>query len=220
MAGSLTTTTSNKALDHLHGKTAWSMPTAHVGLFTAMPTDAGGGTEVSGGSYARVTTAGVNWAAASANSGANAADFQFPAATADWGWILGAGLFDAPTAGNLMSYGWLVPSTGGPFVEMPFTADAADLITCPGHGFAADNLVVFTNEYGGTLPAGMSVNTLYYVIASGLTANVFKVATTLGGGALDLTAVGNGMARRVERREVKAGDTFKIGAGLFVDYLT
>lgn len=39
----------NKLLDHQLGKTSYTMPTVYVGLFTAAPSDSGGGTEVSGG---------------------------------------------------------------------------------------------------------------------------------------------------------------------------
>lgn len=96
-------------------------PTAlFVGLYTANPTDAAGGTEVTGGSYARVsvTSALAAWAgtqaAAStiASSGAsgttsNNGTITFPAPTANWGVITGFGIFDAATVGNLLVYGAL-----------------------------------------------------------------------------------------------------------------
>ena len=41
-------------LDHVFGGNAYTSPgTVYVGLFTAAPGEAGGGTEVSGGSYVR-----------------------------------------------------------------------------------------------------------------------------------------------------------------------
>jgi hypothetical protein len=105
----------NRLLDHLLRNTAYTMPTGiYVALFTAAPSDAGGGTEVTGGSYARVqvgpsTTA---WTAtqggtAGASSGtggqtANAADITFPAPTANWGSVTHFALFDASTAGNML----------------------------------------------------------------------------------------------------------------------
>jgi hypothetical protein len=49
-------------LDHVFRNTALTSPTTvYVALYTATPSDAGGGTEVSGGSYAR--TAGTFGAA-------------------------------------------------------------------------------------------------------------------------------------------------------------
>jgi hypothetical protein len=42
------------------------------------------------------------------------------------------------------------------------------------------------------LPAGLSANTTYYVIASGLTNNAFRIATTQGGTQIDITDAGTG----------------------------
>jgi hypothetical protein len=82
-----------------------------VGLFTAAPTDAGGGTEVSGGSYARVQVAQADaqWNAPSAGNGlfSNVNDITFPAPTANWGTIVAFGIFDANTAGNLLIWNTL-----------------------------------------------------------------------------------------------------------------
>jgi hypothetical protein len=75
---------------------------AYVALYTAAPSDAGGGTEVSGGSYAR-QLAGLS-APSPAGVSANAADITFPTATANWGTVTHVGLFDAVTAGNLLMW--------------------------------------------------------------------------------------------------------------------
>lgn len=100
----------NKVLDHVVGKTAYTMPTVHVALFTAAPTDAGGGTEVTGGSYARVATTGATWAAASAGATSNAAAVNFPTPTASWGTATHFGLYDAATVGNLLAWAPLTTS--------------------------------------------------------------------------------------------------------------
>ena len=98
----------NKVIDHMLRNQAFTPPsTVYVGLYTAAPTDAGGGTEVSGGSYARQA---VTLAAASAGATQNSADITFPTATADWGTIVAAGLFDAASAGNLLAWNNLTAS--------------------------------------------------------------------------------------------------------------
>jgi len=98
----------NKILDHMLRAQAFTPPaTVYVALYTTAPTDAGGGTEVSGGSYARQA---VTFSAASDGSITNSADITFPQATADWGTIVAVGLFDASTAGNLLWYGNLTTS--------------------------------------------------------------------------------------------------------------
>jgi len=95
----------NKIIDHMLRNQAFTPPsTLYVALYTVSPTDAGGGTEVSGGSYARQT---VTFAAASSGATSNSADITFPQATADWGTIVAVGILDASTAGNLVAWGAL-----------------------------------------------------------------------------------------------------------------
>lgn len=66
------------------------------------------------------------------------------------------------------------------------------VVTWNGHGLAAGQPVVFTNE-GGALPTGLMADTVYYVVAAGLTANAFSVAATPGGAAIATTAAGTGV---------------------------
>lgn len=111
--GGLTTYTENELLDHFLNDGAWdtSAITIHVGLFTSAPSDAGGGTEVSGGSYARVSHGATSdWNAAASGSKSNATQVDFPTATASWGTVTHFGLFDASTSGNLIAWGPLASS--------------------------------------------------------------------------------------------------------------
>lgn len=94
----------SKLLDHQVGKTAYTMPTVYIALYTAAPSDPGGGTEVTGGSYARKQTAGADWNAASAGSTSNANTLTFVTATGSWGTVTHFGLFDASTSGNLLRW--------------------------------------------------------------------------------------------------------------------
>jgi hypothetical protein len=80
--------------------TAYTAPaTVYVSLWTSDPTDAGSGTEVSGGSYARTA---VTFAAPSNGVTTNDADVTFPTATASWGTVGWIGINDALTSGNLL----------------------------------------------------------------------------------------------------------------------
>lgn len=89
----------------------------YIGLLTATPTDSTGGTEVTGGSYARVAVGSTlaNWAgtqssaSTTASSGtggttSNNGTITFPAPTANWGSVVAFGIYDAPTGGNLLAY--------------------------------------------------------------------------------------------------------------------
>jgi hypothetical protein len=105
-----------KVLALLFGDTSYSIPgTYYAALLTAAPTNAGGGTEVSGGSYARVaiTNNTTNFPAPTGTSpttSSNGTVITFPTATADWGTCVAMGLYDAATSGNLIVWASLTES--------------------------------------------------------------------------------------------------------------
>lgn len=106
MAGSFSDYLEDKILDHIVGKTSFTMPTAYVAASTADPTDdASGIAEPSGDGYARVTTSGATWNASSGGATSNAAAISFPTATGDWGTITHFALYDAATNGNMLAHG-------------------------------------------------------------------------------------------------------------------
>jgi len=94
-------------LDHVFAGAAYSAPSQHyLGLFTAAPGEAGGGTELSGNAYVRKA---VNFATSGATTSNNAA-IEFPTATGNWGTVTHVGVFDAASSGNLMAYATLSSS--------------------------------------------------------------------------------------------------------------
>ena len=115
MAGNLTNYLENKLIDHFLGTTTYTKPAAvYVGLFTVTPGEAAGGTEVTGGSYAR-QTATFTAAASGATSNDTNIDFTgMPAAT-----TVAIGIFDASTSGNMLLYGSLTTNK---------TTDAGDTL--------------------------------------------------------------------------------------------
>lgn len=106
----------NKLIDHVFRATAYSAPaTIYIGLSTSACSDSSFGTEVSGGSYARVavTSNTTNWAgtqsagstAASSGTGgttSNNGTITFPAPTGNWGSVTHVTFGDASSAGNLL----------------------------------------------------------------------------------------------------------------------
>lgn len=112
----------NKLVDHIFRAQSFSAPaTLYVALFTSAPSDSGGGTEVSGGNYARasVTSSLANWAgtqsagSTTASSGTGgqtsnngAITFNAPSG-ANWGTVTHFGIFDAASSGNLLFHGAL-----------------------------------------------------------------------------------------------------------------
>jgi hypothetical protein len=92
----------NKVLDHVLRNVSYSSPTTvYVGLYTTDPTDAGSGTEVTGGSYARQV---LSVTTASAGIVTSSADINFPQATASWGSVGYLGILDALSSGNLLMH--------------------------------------------------------------------------------------------------------------------
>ena len=89
-----------------------------VALYTGAPNDAGGGTEVSGGAYARqAVTFSV-----SGDTATNTGAIEYPTATAGYGTVTHVGIFDASTGGNLIAYAALTASK---------TIDAGDVLRLP-----------------------------------------------------------------------------------------
>jgi hypothetical protein len=69
-------------------------------------------------------------------------------------------------------------------------AGGVPTFTAPCHGLVANDKVVFT---GGTeIPCGLTLNTIYYVIATGLTTTEFKVSATSGGSSITVTGAATG----------------------------
>jgi hypothetical protein len=75
--------------------TAW-----FLALFTAAPSDSGGGTEVSGGAYARQAITFT----VSGDTASNNAAIEYPTATANYGQVGWVGVFDASSSGNLLAW--------------------------------------------------------------------------------------------------------------------
>jgi hypothetical protein len=91
----------------LRNTTYTSPATVYVGLFTADPTDAGTGTECTGGSYSRKA---ITFDAPSNGVSVNSVAVEFDQATTSWGTITHFGILDASTSGNLLYHGALTAS--------------------------------------------------------------------------------------------------------------
>lgn len=102
MAGSFSDYTEDKVLDHILKVSSFVVPAnVYCALYTVAPSDSGGGTEVSGGSYARKLTNGL-WVISSGGVTSNNAKITFVTATAAWGTVVAFALFDAITVGNML----------------------------------------------------------------------------------------------------------------------
>lgn len=122
----LTQYTLNKLADFMWREQAFDRPaTLYVALFTVLPTRSSGGTELALTGYARVALVSslANWSGTqgagttSASSGTtdnitnNVTVTMHAALTVAWPGLVGWGLFDASTAGNLLDFGTIVDSS-------------------------------------------------------------------------------------------------------------
>lgn len=163
--------------------------TPFLALHTGFPPAVNPGNEVTGGSpaYARKAVT-FSAAAAGVKSIAAAQTFDVPAGTT----IMAVSLVDA-ASGAATVRAW---SPAGASARRAFTVIAGDLagntIQSPAHGLVADNRVLVWPTIGAALPTGLAEDTAYWVISTGLTADVFELSTTQGGAAVDITAIGDG----------------------------
>ena len=104
--------TENLVLNWLLTTNSATRPTAwYVGLFTAAPSDAGGGTEVAGNAYARVATGTISVTGTAPTTATNSAAIEFAAASGgNWGTVTHAAIFDASTGGNMLAWAALTTS--------------------------------------------------------------------------------------------------------------
>jgi len=145
-AGALTDYAENKVLDAVIRAQALGAPaTWHIGLDTVACGETGTGTEVTGGSYARVavTASLANWAGSqasgstAASSGTNGTTsnngaITFPTPSAGWGTVVSMRWWDASTSGNA----WICTNLG-----VSKTINTGDAVSFPAAAltFQVDN---------------------------------------------------------------------------------
>lgn len=99
----------DELLDHVFRNAAFTSPSAvYLALFTVAPTDAGGGTEVSGNGYARQA---ITFGASSGGAIANTAAVEFTASGGNFGDVVAVGVFDALTTGNMLAWDGITTAT-------------------------------------------------------------------------------------------------------------
>lgn len=201
-----------KIIDHILRNQAFTPPaTVYLSAHSADPGSTGAsevGTAGSNG-YARQALA-LNAASAKATANTSQIQITMPSnlsAGTPAPWL---GVWDAATAGNFMLRS---PILGTNF-EVNVVA-STDLFTVSGgHGFATDDRVAFEpGNIGPSLPTGITAGVIYYVLAASLTSTAFKVSTTSGGGALDVTADGECVVRKLSVQTFNASNILQVAAG-------
>lgn len=184
----LNATAKNVALDALDES---ATQITHIGIHTL--TDPGTGTnanagEATGGSPAYARQA-ITWAAAASEQKSNSGALTFDVSAGTYAFFT---YWNAST-GNTSNFRGYAPFGGATAIKGFATVDTTltnDQFLAPAHGMADTDRVILYNVFGGSLATGVTEGTVYFVVSSAT--NTFKVSTTSGGAAVDLTAVGNG----------------------------
>lgn len=212
-----TTFTSDKILNLYRGTTFTAPAAVYAGLITAITaTEAGTVTEASYAGYARVAiTFGAPGAALGGRQITNSAAVTFAAKT-DAGSVsvIAVGIWDAATVGNLLD---IIMLDGADPVAAA-TVDAgditSDLLVSPAHGLTANQKVKLESFPGSvSLPTGLSEDTVYFVISTGLTVDRFSVSLTQGGAAVNITAQGKCLVHRETDLTVAQNDQVNFAIG-------
>jgi hypothetical protein len=180
------TTAKNVMLDALDES---ATQITHIGVFTLADPGTGvnsTGTEATGGSPAYARQA-VTWGAAGSEvkANTNAMTFDLPAGT--YGFLT----YNNASTGNTNNYRGYAPINGSVYgVAAVDTTLTNDQFLSPGHGLVDTDRVVLYNVFATALATGLTEGTVYFVVSS--TTNTFKVSTTSGGAAVDVTALGGG----------------------------
>lgn len=190
----------------------------HIGLITAAANFRT--PSVTPAAFTGYARAAVTWGSAADTSPAggrqraNSAQVEFPAN--------GGG---SPVA----VIGWTghtADTDGDIVVALPFSASAPfaaiargaseDLYAPIAHGLEEDDTVYLMAAPGLPLPTGLAENTLYHVIATGLTANEFRLSATQGGSAVDITGVGGCQVIPAATRTLDPGAVLRFPIGTLV----
>lgn len=183
----------------------------YVSLHTADPGEGGSQTtsEATYTGYARVAVARTSggWTVTT-NNVTNAAAITFGACTAGSETLTHFAVGTAASgAGKILYKGALATSLLGAFI-----GETDDNITIPGlSGVAVDDRIAFYPVENSSLPTGITEGTVYWVKT--VASDVITISTTQGGGTLDITAIGDGIAVEVGTLAVSSGITPEFAAG-------
>lgn len=87
------------------------------------------------------------------------------------------------------------------------------VLTFNAHGLVAGDIIYLKTT--GALPTNLAINTPYYVIATGLTTNTFRVSLTAGGAAINTTGTQSGVHTLYADRTLKVEyNTFTLGRAI------
>lgn len=177
----------------------------YCGLHSGIP-DASGSNEISGGSPAYARKA-ITWATAASGSAAKNGTspvFDVPASTT----VYFVGWWGAITTGTFYGY---APCNGGTVKGVGVAVASTDVITSYAHGLLDTEQVTLQTVNGEAIPTGLGATTVYFVRDK--TTDTFKLATTSGGTAINITTDGELAFQKVIPEVFASQATFTLTTG-------
>lgn len=121
-------------------------------------------------------------------------------------------IYGAATGGSPERIVPLDSAASSTVVARPDTED----FYAPAHGFMAGQRVRLMPSASGALPGGLSMDTTYFVISTGLTTDSFRLSETEGGSAANVTSWGSALAIPFTPVEIGFDVTPKFDVGALV----
>jgi hypothetical protein len=164
---------------------------------------ASGANELTGGSYARVA---ATWGTASGETmslSGTPYTFSVPASsTVAW-----VGFWDASTSGNFQG---MLPNGGSTPYAFAAPSSTGTLLA-PNSAYSANQQVVVVPTGGSTLPSGLTVGTIYYVVSP--SSDSFKLSATSSGSAITLSTDGSGVVQGITPEVFGGAGSFAVNSG-------
>ena len=136
---------------------------------------------------------------------------SFGTTSASWGTVLAWGFYDASSSGNLLTWDFL-----GGYNWLPFEVASGSnpTFSVKANGYSSNDPIVFTAEYGGTLPSASTGTFTGYTVNYVATpaTDAINVDTTSGPATpVVLTSSGSGQVRKILQQGI-------LSAGIAVSF--
>ena len=104
---------------------------------------------------------------------------------------------------------------GDPIEGISCTSASPGVVTAPGYVPAAGDAVAFSYTAGGSIPTGLTVGTIYYVVSP--SGDTFSVSATKGGSAINTSSTGSNLVLHLVSSQLDGTSLpFKPGASAVV----
>lgn len=144
----------------------------------------------------------------------NGAVITFAQATANWGTVIAFGLYDAVSSGNFLVWDFMGNFAWLPFESTNVGSGNGPVFSAKANGYSNNDAIVFTAEYGGTLPTLTAGTITSYTVnfVANVAADSFTATQTAGGSAITSSSTGSGNVRKITQQSIPINVTASFAA--------